>query len=46
MHAFLKQQENFQINKLTYHLKEIEDEQQQPKSVEGNKEQRSIEKIN
>jgi len=37
--ALLKKQEKFQINNLTYHLKELEKEEQKKtlKSVEGRK---------
>ena len=35
--AFLKNKEKSQINKLTYHLKELEKEEQSPKSAEGKK---------
>ena len=35
--AFLKRQEKSQINNLTYHLKELEKEEQSPKSEERKK---------
>lgn len=37
MQAFVKKQENFQINNLTYHLKRKKEVQTKQKSVEGKK---------
>ena len=39
--AYLNKQEKSQINNLTVHLKELENEEQSPKSVEGRKWQKS-----
>ena len=42
--AYLKKPEKSQINNLTLHLKELENEEQNPKLIEGKKSQRSEQK--
>ena len=37
IYAYIKKQEKSQIENLTYHLKELEKEDQRPKSAEGRK---------
>ena len=42
--SYLKKQEKHQIDNLTLHLKQLEKEQNTPKSVEGKKSERSEQK--